>query len=77
MKQGYIIHFRAHDEEGRPLFEGNRAVLVNCGEGGFVDPHELLDECNSMISTEHKWWRTPDGKKRSVDAVIIESVMKL
>lgn len=77
MKQGYIIHFRAHDAEGRPLFEGNRAVLVNCGEGGFVDPHKLLRKCSSMILSEYKWWRTPDGKNRSVDNVIIESVMKL
>ncbi len=77
MKQGYIIHFRAHDAEGHPLFEGNRAVLIDCGEGGFVDPHKLLRKCNSMILSEYKWWRTPDGKNRSVDMVIIESVIKL
>lgn len=77
MKQGYIIHFRAHDAEGHPLFEGNRAVLIDCGEGGFVDPHKLLRKCNSMILSEYKWWRTHDGKNRSVDMVIIESVMKL
>lgn len=77
MKQGYIIHFTAHDAEGHPLFEGNRAVLVTYGEDGFVDPHKLLRKCNSMILSEYKYWRTPDGKSRSVDSVIIESVMKL
>lgn len=77
MKQGYIIHFRAHDAEGRPLFEGNRAVLVTYGEDGFVDPHKLLRKCKSTILSEYKCWRTSDGKNRSVDSVIIEGVMKL
>lgn len=77
MKQGYIIHFVAHSEEGYPLFEGNRSVLIDCGESGFVDPRKLLHKCNSMILTEYKWWRSSDGKNRSVDSVIIKSVMKL
>lgn len=77
MKQGYIIHFRAHSAEGYRLFEGNRSVVMVCGAGGFVDPHKLLNKCTSWILTEYKYWRSDDGKNRTVERVVIESVMKL
>lgn len=77
MKQGYIIRFRACSAEGGRLYEGNRAVVMVCGRGGFVDPHELLHECTSRILAEYEGWRGPDGRHELVNKVIIESVMKL